>query len=445
MKSLLRIARTLGITCLAVLTVQLGALVASPAADAKSQTAIVVSAVNVRTGPSTKYKRIAVIYPGETITQTGKAGAWYIVKYKGKKAYVHGDYLTIKGGTTKVSSGGATGVRYSSYSLNVRTAPRLSSKVYKTVKAGTAFRLTGKTSNGFSEVEYAGKNYWVWANYTQKTAPKVSSSSLPKITGKMKLTGRLMIRTDSTSNFISIGKLPIGSIINVTGVKRNGVVQAVYKNQVVWFDANWVVKVSTSTSKPTSSGTPSSIGTRVSTAVLNVRAKATTSSAKLATEPAGTKFKVTGKVSNGYAQVVWNGRTGWVAAQWLKAVGSASLVTSWSAGLDSLQSAGKKIVTTVHTKFPRVSVMYGVRFDSLPDHPSGKAVDVMLPGNYKNEQSYGWAIANYMRANAKRLNIRYMIFAQHVWNPQVNNQWRKFSSRGSDNANHYNHVHITTY
>lgn len=453
MKHLLRAARTIGIACLSVLTLQMGALVFSPIADAKDQTAVVISAVNVRTGPSTKDSKIAVAYPGEKVTKTGQTGSWCKVKYKGKNAYIHCDYLSVGGSSATLTSTGATGTRYASYSLNVRTGPSLTSDVYKTVKAGTKFTLSGKVASGFSQVKYSGKTYWVYTQYIQKSKPttstssgtKTSTSSLPKVTGKMKLTGRLMIRTDATANFKSLGKLPIGSIISVTGVKKNGVVEAVYQGRVVYFDADWVVKVSASTSNVTGTSKVSTIGTRVSTSTLTVRSQATSGSTKLASAPAGTVFKVTGKISNGYAQINWNGRKAWVAALYLKANDGTSLVTSWSAGLDSLLASGKKIVKVVHAQFPRVKVMYGVRFDSLPDHPSGKAVDIMLPGKYKNEQAYGWAIANYMRAHAKELNIRYIIFAQHVWNPAVNNKWRLFASRGSDNANHYNHVHVTTY
>ena len=89
--------------------------------------------------------------------------------------------------------------------------------------------------------------------------------------------------------------------------------------------------------------------------------------------------------------------------------------------------------------------MYGWRKDVTPDHPAGRAVDVMIP-SYSSNQALGWQIANYYKANAAKYNINYIIFAQKIWSVQRSSEgWRTMADRGSDNANHYNHVHINTY
>lgn len=448
--SVLRTLRALAATVLAVVLLQLGALVASSSADANNQTVIATTWVNIRSGPGTKYAKLGILNQGQTLEMTGRTGVWAIVKYKGRTAYIHTDYLSIRTvAAQQVASGGATGTRYSTGRLNVRTGASLTSTVVTTVDKGTAFALTGRTSNGFVEVTYSGQARWVWSEFLTSSGGASSSSptpasTLPAVTGQMRLTGQLMIRTDDTANFTSLGKLPIGSIIDVTGVQRNGVVQAIYQGQVRWFDAAWVVPVSSSASAPTAPSAPATIGTRYSNDTLNVRAQASQSSALLATAPKGTTFQVTGKITDGYAEIVWQGRSAWVAAQYLIAP-QGSLLTSWSSGLDSLLPNGKGIVNAVRQQFPQISVMYGVRFDPIPDHPSGKAVDIMLP-DYKNNQALGKQIAEYMRANAKRLNIRYVIFAQQVWNIERDAEgWRAMADRGSDNNNHYNHIHVTTY
>ena len=69
----------------------------------------------------------------------------------------------------------------------------------------------------------------------------------------------------------------------------------------------------------------------------------------------------------------------------------------------------------------------------------------MIP-SYKSNQDLGWEIAKYYRANAKKFNINYIIFAQKIWSVQRNGEgWRSMASRGGDTANHYDHVHINTY
>jgi hypothetical protein len=86
---------------------------------------------------------------------------------------------------------------------------------------------------------------------------------------------------------------------------------------------------------------------------------------------------------------------------------------------------------------------YGVRSDPLPDHPSGHAVDCMLP-HYKTNNALGWTIAKYLRAHAKELNIQYIIFDQHIWNIKYDSLgWRAMADRGGDTANHKDHVHVT--
>ena len=85
------------------------------------------------------------------------------------------------------------------------------------------------------------------------------------------------------------------------------------------------------------------------------------------------------------------------------------------------------------------------RRDVTPDHPAGRAVDVMIP-SYKTNSALGWEIAKYYRANAKAYNINYIIFGQKIWNIARDSEgWRSMADRGGDTANHYDHVHINTY
>ena len=75
------------------------------------------------------------------------------------------------------------------------------------------------------------------------------------------------------------------------------------------------------------------------------------------------------------------------------------------------------IVQYVQANYPGVQSIGGVRQDSLPDHPSGRAVDIMV-GN----MGLGDAIAADLRSQAGRFNISYCL-------------WRV--------ANHFNHVHCS--
>ena len=82
----------------------------------------------------------------------------------------------------------------------------------------------------------------------------------------------------------------------------------------------------------------------------------------------------------------------------------------------------------------------GVRPDSLPDHPSGLALDLMV---YKDKVR-GDAIAKYLEANARPLGVQYMIWYQHIWNiDRADEGWRSMADRGDPTSNHMDHVHVT--
>jgi hypothetical protein len=104
--------------------------------------------------------------------------------------------------------------------------------------------------------------------------------------------------------------------------------------------------------------------------------------------------------------------------------------------------------------WPEVKVIGGWRpSDPYPDHPSGRAVDIMMPGGCKEgspdtqgkpeDTALGKEIADYFSKNAKDYGVDYIIWDQQIWNPVVTKQWRDMSDRGGCTANHRDHVHIT--
>ncbi|GGL59172.1 hypothetical protein [Planomonospora parontospora] len=111
----------------------------------------------------------------------------------------------------------------------------------------------------------------------------------------------------------------------------------------------------------------------------------------------------------------------------------------------------QKVIDEIDQKFGKFPVIGAWRADGgMPgsDHPTGKAADFMLNTNgrmpSKEQLQRGWDIANYAKDNAERLGIKYIIFAQHIWNPdRADEGWRLMSDRGSVTANHFDHPHIS--
>ncbi|WP_067820000.1 C40 family peptidase [Actinomadura kijaniata] len=80
------------------------------------------------------------------------------------------------------------------------------------------------------------------------------------------------------------------------------------------------------------------------------------------------------------------------------------------------------------------------------DHALGRACDFMVTtiGRMPSEsrRQLGDAVASYTVANARRLNISYVIWKQQIWNIQRPG-WRAMNDRGNITQNHFDHVHIS--
>lgn len=82
------------------------------------------------------------------------------------------------------------------------------------------------------------------------------------------------------------------------------------------------------------------------------------------------------------------------------------------------------------------------------DHATGRAVDVMLPADYRSPAAIllGQKVADWAIKNAPAIGLHYVIFRQHIWNVErAAEGWRPMADRGSDNENHMTHVHVSVY
>lgn len=409
------------------------------------------TAVNIRSGPSTSYPVVGLLYRGNHATAIGTTqGQWTKIKLRSGVAYVATRYLVVGDSANLPPAGQATSVRTTTTAVNVRTGPGLAYRVVTTVAAGTRLSVTGLQRLGFSQVVYAGVDRWVSSQYLTAV-----SSGLPRVIGTRVATASLLVRTTSGADYQVVTEVGKGTRLAVTGVVQNGRAQIVFRGAVRWVTARYLSNPdNVGPSVPT---LPAVVGTRYATADLLIRSNPTSSFITVATVPAGTRLSITGLTENGRAQIVYSGAVRWVTAAYLSATppssggggggGSGSVSGIGGSGLTTLQPETKTLLLRVHAQFPQITTFYGVRPDPLPDHPSGHALDVMLP-NYTSAsgKALGHEIANWARANAKSLDIEYVIYDQHIWNILRDSEgWRYMADRGSDSANHKNHVHITVF
>jgi hypothetical protein len=67
------------------------------------------------------------------------------------------------------------------------------------------------------------------------------------------------------------------------------------------------------------------------------------------------------------------------------------------ATLQALTPEALLVLRCVTATFPRLTDFGGKRPDPLPDHPSGRAVDIMIP-NYQTTEgtAFGWQVAHWL-------------------------------------------------
>lgn len=102
-----------------------------------------------------------------------------------------------------------------------------------------------------------------------------------------------------------------------------------------------------------------------------------------------------------------------------------------------LQVQTIRVERNVCAQFPQIHNIIGVRPDSKPWHPSGRAIDIMIPNPGSAEGiALGNAIRDFALGHAADLGIMDVIWRGTYYTP---------AGPGGGNYGHYDHVHITTF
>jgi len=184
------------------------------------------------------------------------------------------------------------------------------------------------------------------------------------------------------------------------------------------------------------------------TAPLNLWTEPGEKAKKVGTVAAERKVLVTGRELYGRDEVVIDGKARWVTQGYLQEekpeTGPATASANASCTNGSSVPAGvSPNIAAVHravcAQFPSIT-SYGTFRSGGGDHGRGLAVDIMVSGEL------GWQVAEFVRANAGQLGVSYAIYSQRIWSVERGGEgWRPMSDRGSATANHYDHVHVSTF
>ncbi|MBO0846060.1 MAG: mucin-2 protein [Nocardioides sp.] len=193
---------------------------------------------------------------------------------------------------------------------------------------------------------------------------------------------------------------------------------------------------------------------RWTTVDLNLWSSSSPAARQLGLMKAGKRVLVTGRAQDGRVELVVDGQSRWVTAGYLSvkkpAADPSTTGLGVAAGLSmapcpdgsvesGLTANAIYVYRSVCHAFPQITTYLG--WDAHGEHASGKAIDIMT-----SDVALGNAIAAFLQQHAAELHIYDILWRQHIWTPvRASEGWRLFADRGSPTANHYDHVHVSTY
>ncbi|MCW2784082.1 MAG: hypothetical protein JWP74_599 [Marmoricola sp.] len=183
------------------------------------------------------------------------------------------------------------------------------------------------------------------------------------------------------------------------------------------------------------------------TADLDLRVRPADGAATHGELPSLSHVRVTGVRRNGFVQVVVGKKAFWVTDQYLAKAkptdpADLPLVDTPCVGTSGVESGLKpgaiRVYRAVCNNFPQITSYGG--YAPRGEHASGKAIDIMT-----SDVALGTEIADFLKAHAAELDLFDIIWRQHIWTPvRASEGWRLMPSRGSETANHEDHVHVST-
>ena len=198
--------------------------------------------------------------------------------------------------------------------LNMRKGPSTDYTLVGTLDKGVKVKAIEKSSDGkWLKINYNSQNVWVNFAYLQKDK---SSNNDIKLDSQYETTANVNMRKGPSTDYTKIIIVPAQTKITPIKSSSDGKwVQINYKNVTGWISAKYIKTVSTTPTEPEKPITGKDYYT---TANLNIRDGASTTSSKIGKIPNGTKVSVVDFNSNKtWAKVVYNNKTGWVSAQYL--------------------------------------------------------------------------------------------------------------------------------
>ncbi|MBO1265953.1 SH3 domain-containing protein [Proteiniclasticum sp. SCR006] len=283
--------------------------------------------LNMRSGAGLSNSILLTIPKGTTLTVQSVSGSWAKVSYSGKTGYVSTNYLRSVTSSTPAPSQpdntapeSGTDIRKTTANLNMRSGAGTHNRILLTIPRNTTVTVLSQ-SGGWAKVTYGGKTGYVSTSYltvVSPTTPEPTPTPDPPagaVDDVRQTTANLNFRSASSITSSVLSVIPKGTKLTVQSVSGTWA-KVTYGGKTGYVSTNYLSKVSTSTPDPTPTPEPSS-DIRETIENLNMRSSGSISATILLTIPKGSKVTVLSE-SGGWAKLIYNGRTGYSSAAYLR-------------------------------------------------------------------------------------------------------------------------------
>jgi len=414
-------------------------LISAVPADAATTTYTASATAAVHASPAATAPVLGTVAKGAHVLPKAAAkSGWLPITYAATTGYVATTAVKADKTAATAVTTGPTGKKVATENVNLRKAASLSAAIVAVAKKKAVLKVTGITSGTFTQVTYGTAPSWVYSEFLT-----AATDTTPDVVATYSTIASLALRETGLVTAKNLGTIKTGAKVGGTGIHAGSYSQVLYKGKVGWVITGYLKAV---TGTPKALVLPIRKYTRYAfVADTVIRKDADAASDQIATLAAAEAVRTTGTVKGAFTQIIWDGATKWVATISLSTTKPSAdgFGDLGSSSLNKLEPNGKAAVIALRAAFPQIKTIYGWRASSAysSDHPNGRATDNMIP-DYKKNKALGDAVAAWAIAHGKELHITYLIWRQQSYTIS-RGTWKKMADRGSDTANHMNHVHIS--
>ena len=306
--------------------------------------------VNLRSGPGTNYGVILVVPEGAGLgSNLTITDGFQNVTYNGTRGWVSRDYLVDvvadPGSSRPDPETQYTGRATIETAVNFRAGASTSAPIDLTMAAGTVVETSGLLANGFRACRLNGQTGWV---IDGALVPVSGGATPPPPAGQAGYTNTdVNFRMEPTYGNNVIRVLPANTVVTVTGEASGEFIRVTTPGDIGWVFGAYVSFGTPGGSPGGGTNPPSDGSDGLVTTALNLREQPSTSAAILAVMPAGVSITVTGAVTVGFLPIIYNGTSGWAAADYIRSGANVDWRTTTDVNLRESPSLSSRILTVL--------------------------------------------------------------------------------------------------